>query len=241
MEITKREIILSIAIIAILLVLGFSISDRIASSENEKFAEYQKALHIDNTELFQHCMDTNSGNAFVYGELIAVDPVTYEEIGGEYAYVKKVREEYRMHTRTVTKTKTVNGKTKTYTEVETYWTWDEIDRESKRCSTINFCGVDFNSGKFNLPYENYITTIKQSSHVRYKYYGVNTKYIGTIYSELKDGDIAKHVNFYNNMTPEGTLENVTQSSIPLFWGVWIVLIIGCVIGFYYLENRWLEN
>lgn len=81
MEVTKREIIISIAIIAIMLVLGFSISDSITRSETEQFAKYNKALHITETDLFKHCMDTNFGYAFVYGDLVALDPVTFEEIG----------------------------------------------------------------------------------------------------------------------------------------------------------------
>jgi hypothetical protein len=26
----------------------------------------------------------------------------------------------------------------------------------------------------------------------------------------------------------------------VFWFFWIILIVGCVVGFYYLDNRWLE-
>src|SRR5699024_9745301 len=100
MEITKREIIASIAIVAIMFVIGFFISDKITDYENDKNAEYQKAIHIEDSELFQYGMDTNIGNAFVYGDLEAVDTVTYPEIGGEYMLVEKVKEKYTMHTRT---------------------------------------------------------------------------------------------------------------------------------------------
>ena len=76
MEITKREIIASIAIVAIMCVIGFFISDKITDYENDKNAEYQKAIHIEDSELFQYGMNTNIGNAFVYGDLEAVDTVT---------------------------------------------------------------------------------------------------------------------------------------------------------------------
>lgn len=241
MEVTKREIIISVAIVSILLVLGFSISDRIVTSENESFSKYNKALHIDNTELFRHCMDTNSGYGFVYGDLIALDPVTFEEIGGRYSHVKKVREEYRMHTRTVTKTRTVNGKTQTYTEVETYWTWDEIKTWRKECEKVSFCGVEFNRSQFQLPYATHIKTIKESSHVRYAYYGAPIQVTGTIFTELKDGTIDKYNNFYTNKLPEDVQKLMTTSGIPVFWGFWVVLMIVAVIGFYSLENYWLER
>lgn len=147
MEITKREIIASIVIISILLIIGFFISESITNSQNDKDSEYIKATHIEDQELFQYGMDTNIGNTFVYGDLIAVDTVSYPEIDGEYMYVKKIKEKYTRHTRTVTKTKTVNGKTKTYTETEIYWSWDMINSENKTCKEITFCGITFPTSK----------------------------------------------------------------------------------------------
>ena len=93
MEITKREIIASIVIISILLIIGFFISESIGVSQNDKDSEYIKATHIEDQELFQYGMDTNIGNTFVYGDLIAVDTVSYPEIDGEYMYVKKIKRE----------------------------------------------------------------------------------------------------------------------------------------------------
>lgn len=103
MEITKREIVVSIVIIAVMLIIGFIISGKITDYQNDKNAEYQKAIHIADTELFQYGMETNVGNAFVYGDLKAVDTVTFDEIGGEYLYVEKIEEWYERHERKVTK------------------------------------------------------------------------------------------------------------------------------------------
>lgn len=237
MEITKREVILSIAIVAIMLILGFFISDNIAARQDEKNAEFQKAIQINDTELFKHGMNTNVGNAFVYGDLKAIDTVTYPDIEGDYMYIEKVKEEYTMHTRTVTTT--VNGKTSV--RVETYWTWDVVDRENKSCKKISFCGVEFNSNKIKLPGSEYIDTIKESSHIRYKYYGVDTEYKGTIYTSLKDKTISDKSRFYNNANIEKALE-ISTSNVPIvwFWILWIILTIVIVCGFYYIDNRWLE-
>ena len=46
MEITKREIIISVAIAAVMLIVGFFISGKITDMQNDKNAEYQKAVHI---------------------------------------------------------------------------------------------------------------------------------------------------------------------------------------------------
>ena len=240
-EITKREIIASISIIAVMILIGVLISEKISEHQMDKNEVYNKAVKIESTDLFQYGMDTNVGNAFVYGDLKAVDTVTYPEIGGEYMYVEKVKERYTKHTRQVSHTKTVNGKTQTYYTTETYWTWDRVGSEDIKCKEISFCGITFKSNKFDIPSTDYIDTIKESNHVRYKYYGTGTKFTGTIFTELKDKTISDNTNFYNNMNIEETVEHLESGGGEIvFWILWIILIIICVFGFYYLDNKWLE-
>ena len=240
-EITKREIIASISIIAVMILIGVLISEKISEHQMDKNEVYNKAVKIESTDLFQYGMDTNVGNAFVYGDLKAVDTVTYPEIGGEYMYVEKVKEKYTIHTRQVAHTRTVNGKSQTYYTTETYWTWDRVSSEDKKCKEISFCGITFKSNKFDIPGTDYIDTIKESSHIRYKYYGTGTKFTGTIFTELKDKTISDNTNFYNNMNIEETVERLESGSGEIvFWILWIILIIICVFGFYYLDNKWLE-
>lgn len=129
MEITKREVIASISIIAVMLIIGVIIHGNISEKIMDSNEKYNKAIKVEDEELFKYGMRTSVGNAFVYGELEVLDPVTYSEVGGEYSYIEKVKEEYTMHTRTVTYTDS-NGKTQT--ETETYWTWDEVGSESIR-------------------------------------------------------------------------------------------------------------
>lgn len=53
MEITKREIVAGVVIIAFMMIVGFFISDNITDWQNEHNAKYQKAIHINgDTELF---------------------------------------------------------------------------------------------------------------------------------------------------------------------------------------------
>ena len=86
MEITKREALASVSIVAVMLLIGFLISGKIQNSIMDDNEQYNKAVKIENEELFQYGMDTNVGDAFVYGDLEAVDTVTYPEIGGEYIF-----------------------------------------------------------------------------------------------------------------------------------------------------------
>lgn len=237
---TKREVMFSIVIVAIMLSIGFVIHGQISDILMIQYQEYNTALQINNDkDLFEYGMRTNIGNAFVYGELKAVDPVTYPEIGGNYMYVEKVKEKYTMHTRTYT---TTNRKGRRRTHTQTYWTWDKVGSEDIKCKEISFCDVAFNSNKINLPSTDHIETIKVSSHIRYKYYAVYDRYIGTIFTELKDKTISNNTDFYNNSTIEETIERLeTEWQLVVFWILWVLLTVGCVFGFCYLDNRWLED
>lgn len=112
-EITKREILASISIIAMMLLIGFVISGRISNYILDRNEKYNKAIKIESSELFEYGMITNVGYAFVYGDLKAVDTVSYPEINGEYMYIEKIEEHYNMHTRTVT---TTDSKGKTHAD-----------------------------------------------------------------------------------------------------------------------------
>ena len=239
MKITKREVLFSIVIICVMLVIGIVISGNINDAVMEKQQEYITALQIDNDkDLFKYGMRTNVGNAFVYGELKAVDTVTFDEISGEYSYVEKVKEKYTRHTRTVRYTDS-NGKTKTRTEV--YWTWDYVDSWSKHSEKIKFLDVEFDYGTIDFPYGGHIDTQDGGYHIRYVYYGNPTYSVGTIYTKLADNTIAES-NMYHNSTIEETLERFMKNgSVAVFWIVWILLTGGLVFGFYYIDNKWLED
>lgn len=236
-EITYREILASISIIAVMLLIGFVISGKISQIQSDRNAKYNKAVKIESTDLFQYGMNTNVGNAFVYGELKAVDTVTYPEIGGEYMYVEKIEEHYNRHTRTYT---TTDGKGHTRIHTEVYWSWDYAGSEDMQCKEVSFCGVVFDSNKIKLPSEDYIDTIKESGYVRYKYYGTNIEYKGTIFTELKDKTISDSTPFYELSIGETKDMLETNSGVVIFWIVWIIVMVLAVFGFYYIDNEWLE-
>ena len=171
----------------------------------------------------------------------AVDTVTYPEIGGEYIYIEKVKERYTMHTRQVAHTTTMNGKTHTYYTTETYWTWDYAGSEERICDEISFLNHVFSVSKIDLPGKEYIDTVKESGHIRYKYYGVGLNFTGTIFTELADKTIADNSPFYENMKIDETIEYLeTDFAMWIFWIIWMVLIGVCVYSFYYIDNKWLE-
>ena len=142
----------------------------------------------------------------------------------------------------VTKTRTLpNGQTETYMEEEVYWTWDAIDRWSKCATRISFVGVEFDYGQISLPSAYHITTIKESSSIRYVYYGAPIETTGTLYARLADNTINES-KFYNSWSIEQTHKHHTSSGgLVAFWIGWSFLIIICVCGFVYIDNHWLED
>ncbi len=242
MEITKREIIISIAITAVMLMIGFFISEKITDHQNDKNAEYQKAVHIESSELFQYGMDTNIGNAFVYGDLEAVDKVTFDEIGGEYMNVERIKEKYTQHIRVVTYT-TGSGKNRqTHTRTETYWTWDMVESEGKKSEEVRFCGIIFPVSKVEIPNPEFIDMRKESSHIRYKYYGTPAKHTGTIYTRLSEGTISDSSVFFEDYTIDQALDSsITEVWNIGFWIAWVIVICACIWVFCYLDNYWLED
>lgn len=247
-EITKREIIASISIIAVMLLLGIWISGKISEHQMDKNEVYNKAVKIDNTDLFRHGMDTNIGNAFVYGALLAVDTVNYPEIGGNYIYVKKVEKRYEKHEREVTYEDKDGYE---YTVTEEYYEWDTENTESKHAEEIQFCGVTFPYSKISLPSAEYIETIKGDKvwswksgeyvKVKFEYYGTGTEFAGTIFADLRDKTISDNTPFYNGKSIEETIEHLESGGgLILFWICWIIVTGLLVYGFFYLDNRWLE-
>lgn len=249
MRVTKREIIISIAIAAVMLTIGFFISGKITDAQNDKNAEYQKAVHIENSELFLYGMDTGVGNAFVYGDLQAIDTVTFDEIGGEYLHVRKIKEQYERHEREVTET---DSEGKKHKKIEVYYEWETVDRESKHSKNIMFCGIEFPYSKIPYSSDNHIKTINSGREyswksgeyvkVRFKYYGTPIKHTGTVYTRLSDGTISDDSRFFKDYTIEQAVDScISGIENIVFWGLWIMLTIGAVIGFCYLDNRWLED
>ena len=91
--ITKREFIASVAIVAILLIIGILLSTKISSNLDKKNEKYRTAIEIDdNKDLFEYGMRTDVGNAFIYSSLKVVDPVSISDIDGEYYSIRKYKE-----------------------------------------------------------------------------------------------------------------------------------------------------
>lgn len=240
--ITKREVIFGIVILAVMLTLGLVIHGSIDNALMMEHQKYNTALCIDkDADMFAYAMKTNIGNSYVRGPLRAIDTVTFPEIGGQYSYIEKVKERYTQHTRTVTETYTVNGKTQTRTRVETYWTWDRVQSWEDHSKKIEFLGSEFDYGLIDFPGTSYITTIKESGHVRYKYYGAPTECEATIYADLRNDTVKVQRTFHNTSIEDARKSMTGKGGLVIFWVIWIALTAGALYGFIYFDNHWLED
>ncbi len=237
-KITGREILLSVPMVIILILVGLWISSIIESHIDDKNAEYYSAVQITDPDMFEFNMQTNVGNAFVYGDLKAVDTVSYPDIPGEYMSLKKVTEKYTMHTRVVT---TTDSKGRSHSHTEVYYSWDYVGEEEKHSEKLQFMGSEFDFSKFSIPPQDYIGTVRESRTVRYKYYGNTTKYTGTVYTELRDGTISESSKFYESMNIDETIKQCTSNAwIYVFWIFWVIFMVAAVVRFYAIDNKWLE-
>lgn len=238
-EITPREILASITIIAVMIVVGMVIGNNIDNHILDQNEEYNRAIKIKHDDVFQYGMETNVGNAFVYGKLQPVDTVTYREIGGKYYYIEKIKERYTRHEKEVTET---DRKGRKHTRIKVWYSWDKVSSDDKTCKNIIFAGKKFKSDKISFIDDSYIRTIYKWSKVRYKYYGMKAKPIkGTVYTKLKNNTISECKLHRSGL--KSTVEQYKEESGSakfLFWIAWMVFIGVVVYGFYYIDNDWLE-
>lgn len=237
-EVTKRELIGSVVIVAFMMAIGFLISEKISEVYEDKQRKYNQAIDVESPELFEYGLATNVGNVFAYGELRAVDPVTFPEIGGHYFEIEKEREEYTEHEREVEHT---DSEGNTYYTTEVYYSWDCASSEFLHCTEIEFLGIEFDAEKINYSNSKYIKTIYEDSYNRFVYYGTAPECNGTIFTTLSKNTISDNTRFYANQTIGAVRESLTGDvGILFFWIAWIMLMILAVYGFYYLDNRWLD-
>lgn len=233
-SITKREVGMSFTMIAIWILIGVIISTIITTRFTDDKSKYDKALKVNTAEIFDYGMETNVGDAFVYGKLKAVDTVKDKYLKGEYLEIYRVEQRYTRHTRTVRSGKTFHTKT--------YYTWDSVDKKDFFSKKVIFCGKEFPIKKFNLEHQSeYKDTIEFGFRRRYKYYVIEKEIKGTIFTSLKNNNISDNSTFYANKSINNTIDYLeSDSTLIFFWIGWIFLLIILVCIFFYIDNDWLD-
>jgi len=246
MEITKREILFSTIIIAVMIGLGVCISNPIITSVTDKALKTISAVQVKDSSAFDYIRRTNVGDFLAESTLYAAEPVSISDIEGTYAKIEKIKEEYRMHTRVVT---TTDSKGNTHSHTETYWTWDRVDSWEWESPTVKFLGVTFTPKAIHYRYKTtYKETIKPKvgffvTKVRYKYYTAPKEDYGVLSGNINNKSYT-NLNFNSKQNIRTVIENAQNNinSAPvIFWILWVLFTIGLVFLFYYAENKWLYD
>ena len=263
-EITKREVIFSSIIILIVLALNYKLAELIEQKTVESNQEYYKAVQIyDNVTEFAYALDTDIGNTLAYGKLEALEPVSFEELTGDYYIVEKRTQVYTMHTRTVSRT--INGKTTTH--IETYYSWDPYRTETIQTDTFTFLEKTFessiisvdpeieiplNENTVNTKYVSWISgdyiykdgdRFASVGDLRYYFNALPVSYNATIFSVIQDHR-PTNTSTYVYMVPSAVLSEKNRLVDLRILGMRIALCIGTIlilIGFVRYDNYWLEN
>lgn len=246
MEIKTREILVSVIIVLVMFAAGIAIHNAIQRSATRTAEIYATATIIQDPKQFRYGMETSFGNALLYGSVTSGESVTFDEIGGGFLYIRKVREDYVQHTRKWTDSKGEKHE-------EPYWTWDYISSESRNVKQITFLECDFPYGLFDMPsYRLNLTEAGVSNSGNYIYRGLSTRYYyqvtqngitGTLLANLRGGTMISKSALYGYQTPQEVIADKQGAGTwiaVVFWVLWVVVTGAVVYGFCYLENRWLD-
>ena len=236
-EVTKREIIISIGFVAILLIIGGFISNKIEQNVTDKNAVYTKAVRIDDDpNQFEYVFNTNYGSVMGYSTLESVGTVGDGTVNG-YMTIRRVLEKYTMHTRVVC---TGSGKTRSC-HTQTYWTWDYHGEQKFSVNEVTFMGRKFSIGEFPIPDKHYLKTVGCGFHLRHVYYVREPSYKGTLFTVINNHRLSQS-EFKPNVTIGKAVEEYTNSHAKLFfWMGYVVFIIVIIAIFYGYKNDWLED
>ena len=243
MEITKREILLSTLIVAIMLGIGVWISSPILSKATSRYLDIASSVVVSDAEKFDYIKRTNAGMFIADGTLYVIDTVRIPELPNAYSFVRKVKEEYRIHTETYT---TTDSKGHVQTHTRTYCSWDEVKHWDYKAENGVFLGQDFKMKGLYKYHPKKEATIKADTkwyetETRYVYYTCPPSFDGILIG-IAEGKQYQEVKFKEGITSFQYLErnekNINTGTV-VFWVLWTLFTIALVVGFYVLENKWL--
>ncbi len=255
--VTKREILVSIIIGTIML----SIAALCFSVLQDKFFDtktaYESSLKIDNDkDLLDHAIDTKVGNVLVTGIMEGIDPITFDEIKGNFIRITKIIERYTSHTRTVCNSDHV-------CHTETYWSWDVIDTEEKSVKQVSFLGRNYSYNLFKSYPEKGLSLSKNntntqndiswdciyiSSHERWSYEVVPSSFSTTMFISTKNGTLSPYTGNkislypYKNIKETISMQDILYSVVAILYWLVVLVTMGIVIYQYVMmENDYLEK
>ena len=218
----KPRPFICLGIILVSVFSGIFFSNLIRKELQKKAARIEKSILIKNTLRFT---SLKNGEFIAEGRITAKDPQVWALPGlpGKYLEIKAVQEEYRSHTRTVSKP---DGDGGVKVEIENYHSWDEIKTHTLISDSIIFLGRTFGIRDVQFShYPGYNTVIEHSSNLRTVFYTYPEQTgVGILKGEAKNGKMSKLV-FKEGRTIESEKARYLkkQKTTPIgFLVIWLI-------------------
>lgn len=223
--------------------IGVWLSAPILSKATERYFAVASSVVVNTDDEFDYISRTNAGRFLANGTLSVIDTVRLEELPGVYSFIKKVKEEYRLHTEVYT---TTDSKGHTTTHTRTYHSWDEVKHWNHKAERAMFRGKEFKVDEVYRvrPQKDTIIKVKTKmfeNDTRYVYYTAPVSFDGVMLGNAMNRKY-DDPKFINGLTAEQYIKNVERKlngNTILFWILWSLLTAGMIVGFYALENKWL--
>ncbi len=218
----RHRISLGIFIGAVAIFGCFILRNIFIDHANSEIQKYNTAVRVEDNNKFNYAVDSKQGRIISSGEFKTKDPVKFENFNGEYMKIIRILEEYRPHTYTTCDSK---GKCRTHT----YYSWDEVTRETKNSSTIIFRNREYNSSKFNFSDFEREAEKKEipvgfwERRKRYIFRVIDKELLGSFYAETNENGLNDNILVHNKSLDE-LLKSIRQGTLTAEIISWLVFL-----------------
>lgn len=206
MEYYEKPIIVITVIVAVLSACFITIYNK------DRLKKYEQAVTISESSNLEKFLRVNDDQyAFIENTTIsAKNPVTHEELDGEYIIIKEEEQEYE---------------TSTDSDGNTSSSWETKHTSTWKTDYIKVLEQEISYEKFRKlkPSRLKIKKVPGWSDRRYIYKGIHDNIEGTVFLELKDG-VLKSADFYENMNIKQVKAETENSKL-----VYIILIAAVIV------------
>lgn len=219
----RHRISLGIFIGAVAIFGCFILRNIFIDQANSEIQKYNTAVRVEDNNKFNYAVDSKQGRIISSGEFKTKDSVKFENFDGEYMKIIRILEEYRPHTYTTCDSK---GKCRTHT----YYSWDEVSRETKKSNAVIFRDRDYSSSKFNFSTFEHESEKKEipvgfwERKKRYVFRVIDKELSGSFYAETNENGLNDNILVHNKSLDE-LLESIRQGTLTAEIISWLVFLV----------------
>ena len=234
----KHRISLGIFIGAVAIFGCFILRNIFIDHARSEIQKYNTAVRVEDDAKFNYAVDSKQGRIISSGEFKTKDPVKFENFKGEYMKIIRILEEYRPHTYTTCDSK---GKCQTHT----YYSWDEVTRETKNSNTVIFRNREYNSSKFNFSDFEHEAEKKEipvgfwERKKRYVFRVIDKELSGSFYAETNENGLNDNILVHNESLDE-LLKSIRQGTLTaeiISWSILLFVSAAIVYVCYYFVMK----